>query len=336
MIDIHSHIYPLPYLEYLEKRDQAPRVVMKNGRREFIIFPAEDGPDGDGGRPMGDEFWDIDEKAAFMDAIGIDHSILSLGNPWFDPFEASASLEWARRVNDEMASYEGRTNGRIVALGALPAVDLDAILDEVHWIANKPGLYGLVSGTRIAGHRFDDPALDEFWERISSLGLPIFIHPSRGAALDELGGYQHTLPVGIGFPVETTIALARLIYGGVLERFPNLKLVAAHGGGCLPYLAGRLDAAWRSDPEIHAKLRFPPSEQISGLYLDALVYTEHALAAASSCVGVGQVLFGTDHPFSVAEPRRSIEVIQQSTTFEGREKVFHRNAEDLFGLNRQG
>lgn len=335
MIDIHSHIYPLSYLEFLEKRDKAPRVLSIDGRREFIIFPAEDGPDGDGGREMGAEFWEIDEKTAFMDAFGIDRTILSLGNPWFDPFQGRDSLEWTRRVNEEMASYEERTNGRIVALGALPAVDMDAVLEEADWIAGKSGLYGLVSGTRIAGHRFDDPALDVLWERISSSGLPVFIHPSRGAALDELGGYQHTLPVGIGFPVETTIALARLIYGGVLERFPKLKLVAAHGGGCLPYLSGRLDAAWRSDPEVHARLRIPPSKQMSGLYLDALVYTEHALEAATSCVGVNQVLFGTDHPFSVAEPQRSIDVIEQSPTAEGRERVFHRNAEELFGLNGQ-
>jgi predicted TIM-barrel fold metal-dependent hydrolase len=335
MIDVHSHIYPLSYMKYLESRDQAPRVLLRDGRREFIIFPEEEGPDGVGGRGMGAEFWEIEEKVAFMDAIGIDRTIVSLGNPWFDPFDAEDSLEWVRRVNDEMAGYEKGTNGRIVALGSLPAVDVHSVVEEVNRIAIKGGLYGVISGTQIAGRRFDDRSLDKFWESATQLGLPIFVHPSRGVALDELGDYRLTLPVGIGFPVETTIALARLIFGGVLERFPDLKLVVAHGGGCLPYLSGRLDAAWRSDSEIHSKLQSPPSKQISELYLDALVYTEQALKAARSCVGEGHLLFGTDHPFLMDDIRRSIDVVEESTTGEARDRVFGRNAEELFGLNSQ-
>jgi aminocarboxymuconate-semialdehyde decarboxylase len=335
MIDAHSHIYPLSYLEFLEKRDQAPRVLLRDGRREFIIFPEEDGPHGMGGRGMGAEFWRIEEKAAFMDAFGIDRTIVSLGNPWFDPFQGEDSLEWVRRVNDEMAGYEERTNGRIVALGSLPAVDVHSAVEEVNRVANKSGLYGVISGTRIAGHRLDDPALDEFWDRVSSLGLPVFLHPSTGVALDELGDYGLTLQVGIGFPVETTIALARLIFGRVLERFPTLKLVVAHGGGCLPHLSGRLDAVWRSDSEVHSKLRLPPSKQMSALYLDSLVYTEQALEVARSCVGEDHLLLGTDHPFLAADTQRSIDVVEESATDEGRERVFGRNAEELFGLNSQ-
>lgn len=336
MIDIHSHIYPLSYLEFLEARERAPRVRRKKGKREFIIFPEEDGPEGVGGRDMGAEFWDIEKKIAFMDAFGIDRTIVSLGNPWFDPFDEKDVLEWVRRVNDEMASYEKRTNGRIVAMGSLPAVDVHSAVEEVNRIAEKSGLYGVISGARIAGHKFDEPILDELWKSASQRRLPIFVHPSRGVALEELGDYRHTLPVGIGFPVETTIAVARLIFGGVLERFPELKLVVAHGGGCLPYLAGRLDAAWRSDPEIHAMLGAPPSEQLSALHLDALVYTAPALEAARSSVGVGHLLLGTDHPFSVADPRRSIEIVNESGMGEARERVFRRNAEELFGLTSHG
>ena len=115
----------------------------------------------------------------------------------------------------------------------------------------------------------------------------LLMHPHHGSAMDELGGFGHALPVALGFPIETTVALTRLLFAGVMHRYPRLRLVGSHGGGTLPYLVGRLDAGWRSDPSLAVACR--PSRAMSWprLFLDAVLYHPRALHAAADLVGAG-------------------------------------------------
>jgi len=133
--------------------------------------------------------------------------------------------------------------------------------------------------------------------------------------------------------METTVALSRLIFGGVLQKYPSLRILVAHGGGCLPYLAGRLDAAWNSDLEVKNKLNEPPSHFIQKLYLDALVYAGSAFQAAYRLVGARHLIFGTDQPFSVSDPEKNIKMLgielDNKTDFEA---VMHKNAAAFFDL----
>jgi aminocarboxymuconate-semialdehyde decarboxylase len=333
IIDIHCHLYPLEYIELLEKRQTIPRVIKRGEEREFLIFPEEDGPNGVGGRPMGNEYFDLDQKIKSMDEMGIQTSVVSLGNPWLDPFPDGAGDEAAEAINQKMSGYEALTDGRITALGVLPSSSVENAILVLNQIAKTPGLHGVVSMPAIAGLVFDDPRLEPFWSELNRLGLPLFVHPENGVGLDALEGYRHTLPVGIGFPMETTVGLTRLIFGGVLEKYPDLKILAAHGGGCLPYLAGRLDAAWNSDKEVRRKISQPPSRQMQRLYLDALVYAAPALQAAYRLVGTGHLLFGTDQPFSVSEPARNIKLLQEELpSLDDLNAVMNRNATELFKL----
>ena len=333
VIDVHCHLYPLEYIRLLEKRQTIPRVINRNGEREFLIFPEEDGANGVGGRPMGSEYFDLALKLKFMDALGIDTSVISLGNPWLDPFPDSEGDEAAEAINEVMSLYEAQTGGRICAVGVLPSSSVEKAIGVLKQIAATPGLHGVVSMPAIAGLAFDDPRLEPFWAELERLSLPLFVHPENGIGLETLWGYRHTLPVGIGFPMETTVGLARLIFGGVLERHPNIKILAAHGGGTLPYLAGRLDAAWKSDEEVQKKINQPPSEQMRKLYLDALVYASPALQAARMLVGADHLLFGTDQPFSVSDPQKNIQLMQTALPkADELNAVMHANAEELFDL----
>ena len=332
-IDVHCHLYPMEYIKLLEKRNVIPRVINKNGLREFLIFPEEDGPNGVGGRPMGAEYYDLDQKIEFMDQTGIRTSIVSLGNPWLDPFPDLTGDLAARIINQKMSEYEEATQGRITAMGVLPTSNVENAIQILHQIANTNGLHGVVSGPRIAGLLFDDPRLDPFWNELNRLELPLFVHPENGVALDILEGYRHTLPVGIGFPFETTVAISRLIFGGILQKHPALKILVAHGGGCLPYLPGRLDASWNSDAEVKSKLKEPPSQYIQKLYLDALVYAGPALQAAYRLVGAQHLLFGTDQPFSVSDPEKNIQMLQTELQNKNNlDAVMQANAATLFGL----
>ena len=333
LVDVHSHIYPMPYLELLETRQDIPRVDKLGGRRKFVIFPEEESPRGGGGREMGAEFWDLEEKIRFMDSLGIDRSIVSLGNPWLDPFPDARGDEAAAQVNLIMSGYEEVSGGRVTAVGVLPASSIEAVIKTLGEIAENSGLYGIVTGPRIAGRRFDDLELDPVWRELERLSLPLFVHPQNGTELTELTGYDHTLPVGLGFPFETTIAVTRLVFGGVLARYPELRILVAHGGGCLPYLGGRLDAVWRSDPEIAGSLPEPPSAYLQRLYLDALVYYGPAFQSAYRLVGAKHLLFGTDHPFSVANPELNLQTIQHELDNSGDlQFVTGISAETLFNL----
>ncbi|KAA3643038.1 MAG: amidohydrolase [Chloroflexi bacterium] len=310
VIDVHSHLYTESYLHLLESRDEIPYIVSHGGTREFIIFTEEQGPDGVGGRMLGPEYTSLGTKLAFMDQFGIDQSVVSMGNPWLDPFPDQQGDEACKVINQELAGLEDESDGRVVAMGVLPVSSVEAALNELHSIKRMQGLVGVVTGPQIAGLPFDNQKLNPFWNELSKLALPLFVHPKDGVANELLVGYRHTLPVGVGFPVETTIALTRLVFGGVLERFPRLKILVAHGGGTLPYLAGRLDAAWKSDTEVEALLLQAPSTYLKALYLDALVYYGPALQAACGLVGSSQLLFGTDNPFTVSDPKVNLETIE--------------------------
>lgn len=331
VIDAHSHLYPRSYIELLRARPQIPKIVGEPGDERFVIFPEEDRADGTGGRPMGPEYWDVAEKLAFMDRFGIAQTVVSLGNPWLDPFDAEESLHAARTLNAELAELQEATGGRITGIGVLPTEVNDAVVVAAE-IAASPSLAAIVAGPRICGRTLDDDALEPLWDELDRSELPLLIHPHYAAAIDELRGFGHAFPIALGFPFETTIALARLVFAGVLGRHPRLRIIGSHGGGTLPYLAGRLDAGWASDPSVKGRLAYPPSKDLSRLYMDCVLYHARAMRTAAELVGSSRLAFGTDHPFSVADPEANLDAIDTAFSGDDRESVLGRTARELFDL----
>jgi len=325
IIDIHSHHYPRWYIELLKARTEIPRVTEDEaGCERFVIFPGEEG------LVLGGEYWDLSVKLAFMDKIGISVTVLSLGNPWLDPFPGSSGIELARRLNSEFATLQQRTNGRVVGMGALPADSVDAAATVAREIAFTDTLYGVAVGTRICGRTLDDSALDALWAVLEETRLPVFLHPHHIAAAEDLAGFGRSFPIGMGFPFETTISLARLIYGGVLQKFPHLELVAAHGGGTIPFLSGRLDAAWKSDPRAQDLTSELPSRDLAKVACDAVLYDVGAMQATASLVGTQRMAFGTDHPFS-NDPSSTLDAVAAFDEAD-RNHVLHETARRIFRL----
>jgi aminocarboxymuconate-semialdehyde decarboxylase len=329
IIDVHSHFYPRWYIDLLKARTELPRIVEDEaGVERFVIFP------GEVGREMDDQYWDLDAKLEFMDSLGIAQTVLSLGNPWLDPFTGSDDIEIARRLNADFATLGKRTEGRIVGMGALPVGSVSEAATIAKEIASNEALHGVIVGTRLCGLTLDDPELGPLWEVLDATRLPIFVHPHHTAAADDLEGFGHAFPVGIGFPFETTIALARMVYGGVLQTFPNLQFVASHGGGTIPFLAGRMDAAWKSDPSVQSKLPNLPSEDLAKIAYDAVLYHSGAMLATADLVGTKRMAFGTDHPFSVADPTSTLDAL---SVFDETQQadVLSETARQIFGLSSQ-
>ena len=295
-IDVHSHIYPGRYVALLRARGTVPRIIRRDGQDRMLILPGEDVDDStSAGRPIGSEYWDVARKVAFMDRHGIAVSVVSPANPWLD-FLPDAGLV-ATEINEDMQALCATSQGRVYGLGLLPMRDPQEAAGELGRIAGMAHLRGAIIGTSGGGQGLDDPALDPVWASAEREGLMIFVHPHYGLGNEALTGYGHAMPLALGFPFETTAAVARLILGGTFDRFPGLRLMVAHAGGVLPYLASRLDACVAGDRHSPVRLRHEPSAYLRHLFFDAIGYQTATLSLLVSLVGAERIMFGTDHPF---------------------------------------
>lgn len=332
LIDVHSHIYPRRYMDLLRSRSTIPRVTKHEGTEYFVIFPQEEAAGPGGGRPIDAGYTSLEEKLAFMDREGISTTVVSVGNPWLDPFDDASSFDLARSINADLALVGAETGGRIVAMGVLPSNDVGDAIRVAREIADTEGLHGIITGPMICGRTLDDASLEPLWQVLAELSVPLFVHPHYSAAVEDLRDFGHALPVSIGFPFETTIAVSRLVFAGVLHRHPSLKLLVSHGGGALPMLAGRMDSAWRSDPSTHDRLPTPPSESLARLYVDLVLYHERSMAASTDLVGGSRVMYGTDNPFSVSDPPTNLAAVGRAFEGDTLERARSTNARELFGL----
>ncbi len=330
IVDIHTHIYPRRYLDTLAARNEVPRIEVRDDNEYFQIFPE------DAGRVIDRSFWSLADKIAYMDRAGISQSIVSLGNPWLELFTGTEGVTLARALNEEFASFEQQTKSRVLGMGCLPHGPVDDVVKIVSEIANTQGLYGIVSGTQLCGFSFDDSRLDPVWKALAENAIPLLVHPHPGLGFEQMNGIGHALPLALGFPFETTTAMAKLTMSGVLDRYPDLAIIASHGGGAIPYLAGRLDGCWAPDEKAKALRMRAPSEALERLYLDALVYHPRSLRAAADLVGPQKLVFGTDHPFSIANPEASIVAIEESFDSKDAKDVLGLNAQRIFGLKGHG
>lgn len=294
-IDVHSHVYPGRYMSLLRARDAVPRIITRDGQDRMLILPGEDADLSTAvGRPIGSEYFDPARKIAFMDRHGIGVTVVSPANPWLDFLDDAGPI--ATEINQDMEALCAGSGGRLYGLGLLPR-DPATAAAELARIATLPHLRGAAIGTTGAGKGLDDPAMDPVWAAAERDGLMMFVHPHYGLGTEALGGYGHAMPLALGFPFETTAAVARLVLGGTFDRFPGLRLMVAHSGGVLPYLAARLDACVAGDAHSPVKLRHEPSSYLRNMYFDAISYQTPTLALLISLVGAGRIMFGTDHPF---------------------------------------
>ncbi|KAF3910891.1 hypothetical protein ABW20_dc0107694 [Dactylellina cionopaga] len=313
IVDVHTHVYPPQYVSILKTRSKVPyiRDTEPGKPSRLIILPGEDDPSNEStakGRPIGGEYYDINKKIEFMDLHGIDISVISLANPWLDFFDPSEAKKVAQEVNDAINSMCDSHKGRLFAFGSLPlSASTGIIVEEVQRLPTLNYMRGIIMGTGGLGKGLDDPELDPVYRALEENEMTIFLHPHYGLPKEVFGPraaeYGHILPLALGFPLETTIAVSRMILGGVFDRFPKLSVLLAHSGGTLPFLAGRLEScilhdAHYSGPGAATKSRRSIWDILkTNILLDAVVYSELGVRAAAMASGGDRVLFGTDHPF---------------------------------------
>ncbi|MCJ1415651.1 hypothetical protein MMC32_001983 [Xylographa parallela] len=367
LVDIHTHIYPPSYIALLSARTTTPYIAQPPPPTppsplpppRLIILPSDDDPaipPSARGRPIDASYSSITAKLAFMAQHSIATSIISLANPWLDFLPPTTAAATARAINDDMHALCAAHPGRLFAFGALPvSAPPAALVAEVHRLAALPLLKGLILGTTGLGAGLDDPALDPLWAALESTQQLAFIHPHYGLPAEVFGpraaASGHVLPLALGFPLETTVAFVRMFVAGVFERFPRLRVLLAHAGGAVPFLAGRVEscvrhervgAQGRGTRDVWDVLR-------RNVWLDGVVYSSVGLRAAVEAVGRERVLWGTDHPFfpPVGEGegegewlsvRMNVEAVEGvfGGDREGAEGVLGGNAVRLLGLDLGG
>lgn len=360
IVDVHTHVYPPSYLSLLRARTKVPYLLdlPAPSPPRLIILPSDDDPSlnpSSRGRPIGPEYSSTVEKLKFMSIHKITTSVISLANPWLDFLPADEALSAAQYINQDLEAICSDSKGKLYAFGTLPiSAAPEDVVAEIRRLDGLSHMRGVILGTSGRGNGLDDPALEPIWSALVETQLLTFLHPHYGLPNDVFGpraqDYGHVLPLSLGFPMETTIAFVRMWLCGVFDRHTKLKVLIAHAGGTVPFLAGRVESCveherrFRDGHGNQVKRRNIWRTLKENIWLDAVAYSEIGLQAAVNTVGKDRVIFGTDHPFfppleegakewmSVQTNIRAVEEALKGSN-EAIASVLGRNAIELLNLN---
>ncbi|MEJ0070068.1 MAG: amidohydrolase family protein [Pseudomonadota bacterium] len=312
-IDVHSHCL---FHESVDLMGAAAPQVMpqtKGAQEHFIV---------------------IEQRLREMDAMAMDMEVLSI-NPFWYGQERDLAAQIVKINNEKLAELCAARPERFAAFASLALQYPDLAAEQLETAVKKQGLRGAAIGASVLGVDFSDPKFNVVWAKAEELGAVLFIHPQSTPDLAKRFKGNGWLANTIGNPLDTTIALQHLIFEGTLDRFPSLKIIAAHGGGYLGSYAPRSDHACfvspqNCNPEI--KLAKQPTEYLNQLHFDALVFTPEALRHLVAQVGASQIMLGTDHPIPWEE--HPVDHVFATTTLSDEQKaaILGGNAARLFGM----
>src|SRR6478752_741861 len=295
-IDVHNHAMPLPLLEWLQGEGLADLSRFRDGI--VLLDPVVSGVGKDTPLPLARSQYDAVTRLSEMDDVGVSAHAVSMPPFLYCSNSEDAGLVTAviARGNDELAGYVADGANRLYGLGSIPL-------------------------------GFPDAADEDLWALLAERNAFIFVHPS--GVPDAHRQRDFYLPQLVGYPTETAISIARMIYGGVFERF-DLSMCLAHGGGCLPWLRGRLNLGWQRKDVAHTTT-LRPSEFCKRLYYDTAVFDTTLLSHLVSDMGVDRVLLGTDHPFELGDTDPVATVRALGLGADDTEAILWRTAASLLG-----
>ena len=325
VVDVHTHMLSHAYMRALSEHGK-PRYTIKEveGGRQVIHF------DGAPFMTPVPAMFDYDLRVKNMSKARVDIAVVSLTCPNVYWGDAEVSLAAARIMNDDMCGAQRAYPDRIRWFCSLPWQYPEIGLGELKR-ALSAGASGVMVLANIGGRPLTDPQFDSIWGAIDAAALPVLVHPTAPPGVGEMGMHEFQLTASIGFTFDTSLAIARCIYDGFLDRYPNLKLIAAHGGGALPYLVGRLDICWDNIPAARAKTAERPSNYARRIYADSVVFRQDALAMAVSVFGTDNVLYGSDYPHTIGDMTGCLARVD-ALSGDTRDKVRGLTAQRIFGF----
>jgi len=327
IVDVHVHFLSPLAIEAARKAPARFGVrVLDDGERPRLAVGAE-APT----RPLLEALYTLPAHLAFLDAQGIDAAVFG---PLMDvagySLAPAPAARWSRAQNEALAESLAAAGGRHAGLATVPLQDPALAAEELRFAVGSLGLRGAMIDPNALGRPLGDTAFDPLWKAAADLGAPVILHPFLLEAVERFGRhYLHNL---VGYPLETTLAAASLIFGGVLDRFPALEVVLVHGGGFLPYHVGRFDRGHATRPEARADGAALPSGYLRRFHYDSLVQFPPALAYLVSVVGEDRVLLGSDHPFWLGDPEPTRLVRAAGLSETAQTAILGGNASRLFQL----
>jgi len=325
-IDIHAHFYPEAYLRLIEKQGSAHKISCSYDNPEGPVIDIN----GTQTPALDKTYFDIDARVQSMDEKGVDIHVLSLTQPmvYWAPNDLSRQL--SEVYNDACAAAHEAYPDRFLGFAMLPMMDVDASLKELERAAKLPGIRGVYMATRIADCELSDERFFPIYQAIQDLGFHIFLHPV--AVVDPGRLKKFYLTNFIGNPTESAIAASHLIFGEVLDKFPDLTFVLPHGGGTFPYLIGRITHGWGVREECK-HLEQAPETYLKRFYYDTITHSHPALEYLINLVGADRVVLGSDFCFDMSY-QRPVDVVMehQGLSDADRELILCGNAKRLLSL----
>jgi aminocarboxymuconate-semialdehyde decarboxylase len=326
-IDIHSHyISPAVLAEIGRVGDKCGTPYEdRKGAGIFVHTPER------AYGPLKPAFYDLNDRLAFMDAAGIDRQLL-LAPPFSFLYWSNAPEAYSlmRLENEGIADAVRHPSGRFLGFGTVMLQDVPAAIEECTRIKNF-GLLGVEIGSNVCDRSLNDEGLFDFYACLESLDLALLIHPHNVAGRERMGEFH--LRNLVGFPLDTTLAAAQLIFTGVLDRFPRLRICLGQAGGFLPFIIGRLDAGYRARPECRKLIDREPSQYLRRFYYDTIIHSRRSSRFLIETVGADRVMFGTDFPFDM-NSTSPVDEIESQTHLTSREfaQVYSDVAREFLGL----
>ena len=328
-IDMHAHVVP------------RRAVDLKDGR-EWHGFAVERGDTGRTALARGSErYWlhpkfllTPEQRLGEMDSLGVDVHVLSTWTQLYNyDLPAEVCVATSKDCNDYVAELSRQWPDRFAGLATLPMQDLEAAIVELERSMNQLGLKGAQINDHVNGRTLDEPEFLPFWQAAEQLGALILFHQVENDTIVNFRTSSYNRGNSIGNLADRTVTFASLVFGGVMDRYPELKICLAHGGGYTCFGAGRLDRGWQVRSEARINLETPPSHYLDRFYYDCLTHSEPVLRYLIDTVGADRILLGSDWPFDMGidSPVQWVNSLE-SLTQEEKELILGKNIENLLGM----
>ena len=329
IIDIHTHIIPPNLPDYTKIFNREGYVSLKKNKNE-----AEMEVFGQNFRTIKCNCWDPVQKIKDYEAIEVSKQVLSpipiLFYYWAPKKEAE---ETSKFINDYIAKVVIDYPDYFYGLGTVPLQDIDSSIKEAER-CKKNGLIGLEIGSNVNGKNLSEPEFHDFFMAIEDMDMCLFVHPWQMMGMSNMKKYW--LPWLVGMPAETSRAICSMIFSGVFEKFKNLRVAFAHGGGSFPFTIDRISHGYGSRPDLCAiDNPFDPKKYLGSFFVDSLVHSKEALNYLISVLGEKSLVVGSDYPFPLGEDKPGQVVYENSfLSTDIKEKILYKNARIWLGLDR--
>lgn len=330
-IDVHCHVVPSGFPPVPGGAPLAgwPSMTPVQGCHATVVINEKPY------RTVSDACWVAQRRIEEMDRTGIAIQALSpmpeLFGYWI---EAGAAADLIRHVNDVIAELVREGTGRFVGLGGLPMQDTDLAIAELQRVIGELGFRGIEIGSNINGVPIGDPRFHPLFAEAERLGAAVFVHAVRPAGMDRLVGPAPLQQI-LAYPTDVGLAAASIITGGLLQKFPKLRIAFSHGGGTFAALLPRLEQGYHTFPTVHDSLPQAPTEQARKLYVDTLVFEQDMLKRVVSVFGKDRVMLGTDYPFNFREKKPIARIEETFADAALRERLTFRNALAFLALDEE-